>query len=187
MGIHTARAAKTRGFTLIESALVLSLTGIMLAAFLPTFLRHVRTSKLTEATAQLASLHAHASAYYGRAQGSVGSSVPPPCLPASAGPYPPAPSPSPVMIDFAADATGAPTWSALGQITPAPLRYAYEVEVLEPGCRARTPGAVAVWFRAHGDLDGDGEPSLLERAAAPSRDGAALVPVGPLRILARTE
>ena len=66
-----------------------------------------------------------------------------------------------------------------------PLRYAYEVTVSEPGCRERASTPPAIWFRAHGDLDGDGEPSLLERAATPK--GGVLVPVGPLRIVARTE
>ena len=174
------------GFTLIEAALVLSLTGAMLAAFLPTFLRHLSTSKLTEATTHLEALHVRAAAYYGRAHDAAGPGALP-CLPPSAGPYPLAPSPTPVMVDFAGDVAGAPTWSALGPTPPAALRYAYEVEVSEPGCRARTPGEVAIWLRAHGDLDGDGELSLVERAAGPSRDGAALVPIGPLRIVSRTE
>jgi len=177
-----------RGVTLIEVALVLSLTGVLLAAFVPTFLRHLRTSKIAEAVERLAALHGHAAAYYERPRaGTQG------CLPTSAGPYPAVPSAEPVLVDFGSDPSGAATWLALGQRRPAPLRYSYEVLVPEPGCVARPSAAAAITLRAHGDLDGDGERSLLERSAAPSAPGASasdparLLPRGPLRIIARTE
>lgn len=176
------RTRTTRaGLTLIEAALLVALIGVLLAAFIPTFVRHVHTSKLAEAVERLASLHEHAAAYYERRQASGLR-----CLPESAGPYPATPSSEPVAVDFAADATGAATWSALGQ-APGPLRYSYEIEVPEPGCRARPSNVPAITLRAHGDLDGDGELSLLERSAAPSADGRALKPYGPLRVVARTE
>lgn len=174
--LAAARARVSAGFTLLEVALVLSLTGVLLAAFLPTFLREVHTSKLSEATEQLASLHRHAAAYYA-ARGQ--------CLPQSAGPYPITPSADPVPVDFAADPAGASTWLALGQRGTPLLRFSYEIAVTDPGCHARPLGVAAIYFRAHGDLDADGEHSLLERAAAPSEGG--LTPVGPLRILGRTE
>ena len=176
-------AGPRSAFTLIEAALVLSLTGVLLAAFVPTFLRHVRTSKLAEATEQLGTLHRQAAAYYAREH--AGAALARHCLPASAGPYPSTPSPSPVPVDFADDSVGAPTWIALGQTGVRMLRYAYEVVVAEPGCRERAGTPPAIWFRAHGDLDGDGEPSLIERAATPK--AGVLAPVGPLRIVARTE
>jgi type II secretory pathway pseudopilin PulG len=184
----SARRRARRGLTLIEAALVISLVGVLIAAFVPTFLAHVRTSKVAEATERLASLHAHALAYYA-AQHAAGRG----CLPLSAAPYPTEPSAEPVPVDFASDAAGADTWRVLGATAPAAqgaplsLRYSYEVEVPLPGCRERPVRAAAITLRARGDLDGDGEHSLLERSAAPSANGRELVPHGPLRVLARTE
>lgn len=159
---------------------MLSLTGVLLAAFLPTFLRAVHTSKLSEATELLSAMHRQAAAYYATQSTGEGR-----CLPESAGPYPERPSATPVVVDFGADAAGAHTWQALRLSAPRPLRFSYELAVAEPGCRTRPRGVPAVFFRAHGDLDGDGEQSLLERAAQPTAD--TLAPIGPLRILARTE
>lgn len=163
-------------------ALVLSLTGILLAAFVPTFLRYVHTSKLAEATERLAALHHHAAAYYAADQ-TVGTRRLRSCLPEGAGPFPLEPSVDPVLVDFGTDEHGAATWRALGA-EPASLRYSYEVAVPEPGCEQR-PARAPITLRAHGDLDGDGTRSLLERTATPGRDG--LVPTGPLRVLSRTE
>jgi hypothetical protein len=56
--------------------------------------------------------------------------------------------------------------------------------VPEPGCQQR-PARPAITLRAHGDLDGDGTQSLLERVAVPGPDG--LVPTGTLRIVSRIE
>jgi len=175
--------ALRRGITLIEVALVLSLTGILLAAFLPTFARHVKTSKVAEATELLAALQRRVAAYYS-AERTVGAARVHACLPEGAGPYPPEPSSEPVLVDFATDPHGAASWRALGQSSPTMLRYSYELAVPEPGCgqRAARP---AITLRARGDLDGDGTQSLLERMAVPGPDD--LVPTGPLRILSRTE
>jgi type II secretory pathway pseudopilin PulG len=164
--------------TLIELALVLSLTGALLAAFLPTFLRQLSTSKLTEAVERLDALHRHAASYYARDRGALHG-----CLPDSAGPFPLAPSADPVDVDFALDQQGAPSWRALAQ-QPAKLRYSYQLEVPEAGCGQRGAGP-ALRLRAFGDLDGDGTTSMLERASRIER--GELVPQGPLRIVSRTE
>jgi type II secretory pathway pseudopilin PulG len=160
--------------TLIELALVLSLTGALLAAFLPTFFRHLSTSKIAEAVEQLDALHRATASYYAAHRA---------CLPASAGPYPALPSADPVQVDFAHDERGAATWSALGR-EAAPLRFGYQLEVLEPGCTQRAAGP-ALYLRAFGDLDGDGVTSLFERAARVEH--GALVPQGPLRTINRVE
>lgn len=170
---------------------MLSLTGVLLAAFVPTFVAHVRTSKLAEATELLAHLHGSAAAYYASEHPGVGSAAGDEqrlrgCLPESAGPFPESPSSDPVEVDFLTAPHGAATFRALGLTAPVRVRYSYEIAIAEPGCRTRGPG-VALTLRARGDLDGDDEPSLLERSAAPSSDGRALVPIGPLRIEARTE
>jgi type II secretory pathway pseudopilin PulG len=186
-------AGRTRddGFTLIEAALVLALTGVLLAAFVPTFIKHVHTSKLAEATELLDSLHRHAAAYYEHAHAADNSTARG-CLPESAGPFPPEPSVDPVEVDFAGDELGKATWLALGQTKAARLRYSYEVSSATPGCSLRQ-GHPSLTFRAHGDLDGDGNQSLLERTSVVETGvGGAieqrqLVPRGPLRILSRVE
>jgi type II secretory pathway pseudopilin PulG len=160
--------------TLIELALVLSLTGALLAAFLPTLFRHLSTSKVAEAVEQLDELHRHAAGYYAAHHG---------CLPDSAGPFPARPSAEPVEIDFTHDEHGAPTWQALAR-RPSALRFGYQVEVLEPGCAQRAVGP-ALYLRAFGDLDGDGVTSMFERASRVER--GALVPQGPLRTVNRVE
>jgi type II secretory pathway pseudopilin PulG len=178
------RAARQRGLTLVEATLVLSLTGVLLAAFLPTFIRQIETSKLAEATQMLDSLHRSAAAYYEQER-SLGASRTSRCLPESAGPFPAEPSSEPVRVDFAADPRGAATWRALGNAKPLSLRYSYEVAVSNPGCAV--PSDARLTLRAHGDLDGDGTQSLLERSAVPAGDGHSLVPRGPLRMVSRTE
>ena len=162
---------------------MLSLTGVLLAAFVPTFLREVHTSKLAEATELLDTLHREAALYYAK-QHAVAGSVVRACLPEGAGPYPATPSSELVEVDFSKDEAGAATWRALGQTQPRSLRYSYQVVVPEPGCAAH-PKGVTISFRAQGDLDGDGTLSLLERRSV--ADEAQLVPDGPLRIVDRLE
>jgi type II secretory pathway pseudopilin PulG len=168
--------------TLIELALVLSLTGALLAMFIPTFWRRLSTSKINEAVERLDAMHRHAASYYARTLRPHGDAFRA-CLPDSAGPYPERPSADRVEVDFALDEAGAATWKALGQ-SPAQLRYSYQVEIFEPGCVSRSKGPALI-LRAQGDLDGDGATSLLERSARSDRDG--LIPQGPLRILSRSE
>jgi type II secretory pathway pseudopilin PulG len=176
---------------MIEAALVLALTGVLLAAFVPTFVKHVHTSKLAEATELLDSMHRHAAAYYEHAH-AAGNAAQRGCLPDSAGPFPLEPSVDPVEVDFGSDELGKATWLALGQKKPARLRYSYEVSAPTPGCSLRQTHPTLT-FRAHGDLDGDGNPSLLERTSVVETGvGGAieqrqLVPRGPLRILSRVE
>ena len=167
---------------MIETVLVIALAGVLLAAFVPTFLAHLRTSKIAEATELLSSLHERARTYYEREHGGLRA-----CLPESAGPFPEEASVDPIEVDFQSDEKAAATWRSLGLTAPRSLRYSYEIEVSAPGCRERPTGVPAITFRARGDLDGDGEPSLLERSAAPSPDGRTLVPHGILRIVSRTE
>jgi hypothetical protein len=91
-------------------------------------------------------------------------------------------------VDFASiDVTGRESWMALG-LAAGHLRYSYELSVAEPGCGPRSaPNYPAVVLRAHGDLDGDGQRSLLERAAGISQDQRSLLPIVPLRIVDRIE
>ncbi|MFT3922500.1 MAG: hypothetical protein QM778_08200 [Myxococcales bacterium] len=108
-------------------------------------------------------------------------------MPSSIGPLPASPTPEPQAVDFDA-AEVDPTWRALGMHGVQSLRYSYRVSVAQPGCGPRSePSSPAVLFQADGDLDGDGVPSHIERAAAISSDQRALEALSPLHIQQRVE
>jgi type II secretory pathway pseudopilin PulG len=172
---------------LVETCAVLSLSGVLVAAFLPSFVRHLRFSKIAEASEQLDRLYRSSAAYYATDRdGPAG--ILRGCLPAGAGPTPITPSTDPQYVDFTSiDVTGRESWSALG-LTDGHFRYSYEITVADPGCGPRpSPHYPALVLRAHGDLDGDGQRSLLERAASISPDQSSLLPIIPLRITDRVE
>ena len=172
---------------MVETAALISLCGVLVAVFVPNFVRHLRFCKLVEASQLLDDLYRGTAAYYA-VERTVAGKPARGCLPESAGPTPTKPSPQPVHVDFAAlDTVGRETWRELGQ-TEGQLRYSYEIDVAQPGCAPRgVPADPAVVFRASGDLDGDGVHSLLERSASLSHDQRALLPDIPLRITQRTE
>lgn len=168
---------------------MISLCGVLLAAFVPTFTRQLRFSKITEASEQLDDLYRNIAAYYATDHDDARGVRVRGCLPGSAGPTPLTPTTEPQYVDFASiDVTGRESWTALG-MAAGHFRYSYELSVAEPGCapRAAPPQYPAVMLRAHGDLDGDGQRSLLERGAAIAHDQRSLVPIVPLRILDRIE
>jgi type II secretory pathway pseudopilin PulG len=153
------------GLTLVEVAVLISIGGILLAVGIPTFVRALHTSKMSEAPEELSRIFAATAAYYAK---------PPHCLPESAGPTPAKPSRQPVSVRFAdPEAPGSATWQALGFEPSRPIRYRYTLDVPSPGCQqmrdSRDQFVVSV--RAEGDLDGDGVLSLFERNAS-LRDGA---------------
>jgi type II secretory pathway pseudopilin PulG len=170
-GPHSA-AALPRGrpkLSLLEAALVLSLIGIVLAIFVPTFCRRLRTSKIDEASELLEEMSARAAAYYatrwadGRSR----------CLPPAAGPTPPEPLVDAEQIDFhAPEARGHETWKALGFQPDHPTRYSYAFTPTKHGCDLiGTEHVGTVSFRAVGDLDGDGVRSTFERRATLGPNG----------------
>lgn len=163
------------GLSLLETATVISVVGMLLAVALPTLGKTVRPSKLTEASEQLDSLVRATAAYYAEprldAHGELTH-----CLPPPAGPTPETPSVSPISVDFPAGAEG---WKALGFATSVPLRFRYAYMPAVWGCERdrswNVPGPLLVRFRAEGDLDGDGAYSHFERRAQ-------ILPGGELRI-----
>jgi type II secretory pathway pseudopilin PulG len=185
--VKRAHKRTRAGLTLVEACAVLSISGVLVAAFVPSFARHLRFSKIAEATEQLDNLYRSSAAYYATDRDGV-SGLLRGCLPESAGPSPLTPSIDPQYVDFTSiDVTGRETWSALG-LSNGHHRYSYEIVVAEPGCAPRTsPRYPAVVLRAQGDLDGDGQRSLLERSAAISPDQRSLLPIIPLRIVDRVE
>lgn len=146
-------------------ALIASLLAVVLAIFVPTFARRLRTNKLDEASEMLERMSRGARAYYEANQRD--------CLPIPAGPTPEAPSVDAVPIDFASDELrGFETWSALGLQPTRPLRFSYVYAPERSGCGLSSiDEPFEVVFRARGDLDGDAVLSTFERRATIDRQG----------------
>ncbi len=165
--------------TLLEAALLLSLSALVLAVFVPSFTRRIRTNKIDEAPELLAELSRRTAAYY--------AAHPAGCLPPPAGPAPSAPAMEPDELDFSAPETpGHTTWSALGFEPGRPVRFSYQYLPSESGCGLREAEApIRVVFRAHGDLDGDGVLSTFELHA--KIEQGRFTPAEELRVDRRTE
>ena len=150
----------------METTLLVSLAGALLAIAIPTFLRSVETSKMSEATTQLEELYRAAAAYYATDHDSDDATLRG-CFAAHAGPTPAEPSVDPVQVDFTPDASPhGKVWSALGFEPTVPLRYRYSYVPASPGCGStRELPSPALRLRAEGDLDGDGDYSTFERRA----------------------
>lgn len=188
--------------TLVEVALAICIGGVLLAVFVPTFIREIRTSKVAEAAQNLALLHERTSAYFGAehdvrvleasARGEADQEELDPetetrlarhCLPPSAGPTPVDPPVQPLVVDFGssepgdeAAETSAVTWAALGFAPEGALRYRYRYFAASAGCELDNPvEGPLVNLQAEGDLDADGYLSLFERSSHVGSNGE-LVP-----------
>lgn len=169
--------------SLIEVALLLCIAGIVLAVFVPTFLRRVRTNKINEAAELLQEMSDRTAAYYSTTWPG-GERY---CLPPSAGPTPEEPTVELVAVDFLGDdQAGHGTWGALGFQPDRPVRYSYSYTPSRDGCEIMSADdSATVTFRARGDLDGDLAPSTFERRATLGADG--LKPADALHVHQRTE
>jgi type II secretory pathway pseudopilin PulG len=178
---------RREGLTLVEACALTCVGGVVLAVAVPTFSRHLRTSKTAEAAEQLAALHRGAAAYYVRRHTAADGRTLTQCLPEAAGPTPTEPSSSPQRVDFTAPNTpGADTWRALGFAPEEPTRFRYSVLPEKPGCGLdATQHVQRMTFAAEGDLDGDRVLSRFERRAT-AKDGE-LVPSGVLVVTQRVE
>jgi hypothetical protein len=168
---------------LIEAALLLCLAGIVLAVFVPTFLRRVRSNKISEASELLQEMSDRAAAYYATSW-ATGKRF---CLPQSAGPTPAAPTVELTEVDFSAEEhSGHASWEALGFQPDRPVRYSYSYAPSHHGCDLIADGEPrVVSFRAEGDLDGDGVRSIFERRA--TIDAKGLKPADTLHVYQRVE
>jgi type II secretory pathway pseudopilin PulG len=172
------RGRSHAGLTLVETATVVSVIGMVLAVALPTLQRTIRVSKVAEAPEQLESLYRASTAYYAEARARPAddptsarhATAQRHCLPAAAGPTPETPSPTPRAVDFGADdVAGKDSWRALGFTPSMPLRYRYSFAPSSSGCDL--PAGATLILRAEGDLDGDGVYSRFERRAQINADG----------------
>lgn len=173
--MNATRRMPNAGLTLVEVALLLGLCGVALAVVVPTFVRALRVSKLSEVTEQLEAMHRAVASYYATPRPTA-AGVRIECLPDAAGPTPARASAEPVPIDFHDPSTpSVETWRAIGFRPVVPIRYRYSLLPAATGCgRARDLPAPALTLRAEGDLDADGTLSRFERTAV-HRDGT-LVP-----------
>ncbi len=164
-------------------ALLLCLVGIVLAVFVPTFLRRVRTNKIIEASELLQEMSNRTAAYYATSW-DTGKRY---CLPPSAGPTPATPTADPAEVDFFADEqAGHTTWKALGFQPSRQVRYSYSYTPSRDGCDLIGSDDLGlVSFRAEGDLDEDGVRSTFERRATLEADG--LKPARTLHVHQRIE
>ncbi len=169
--------------SLIEAALLVCLVAVVLAVFVPTFLRRVRTNKISEAVELLQEMSRSTSAYYDTAWPSLDRH----CLPPPAGPTPGAPTEDPQTVDFfSPDTRGRATWEAIGFQPEHPIRFSYSYTPSEHGCGLRgSAGDVSMVFRAEGDLDADDVRSVFERRAVVGPNG--FTPADALLVHQRTE
>jgi hypothetical protein len=173
---------------MIEAALIISGVGIVLAVFIPVFVRELRVSKTSEAAEHLELLYQRSAAYFAARRPRDGSIALRECLPEIAGPTPRAPSAEPREVNFRArDLPGGETWRALDFNARYPIRYSYTFEPTASGCGLRSPESTyLLTIRAEGDLDSDGERSIFERRARANERGE-LEPSGILFVRDRVE
>lgn len=158
---------------MVEVAAIVCVVGILLAVFIPAFLRELRTSKTSEAAEHLSLLYQRSAAYFVARRSSDDGPTRTACLPPTAGPTPRLPTQHPEVVDFhAPEAVGHATWQALEFAPTIPVRYSYTFEPTASGCGLRSPGGTyLLTLRAEGDLDGDGERSVFERRARANDEG----------------
>ncbi len=158
---------------MVEVAAIVCVVGVLLAVFIPSFLRELRTSKTSEATENLALLYQRSAAYFVARHAREDLPAQTRCLPPTAGPTPRLPTQEPEEVDFTARETqGSATWRALSFAPTTPVRYSYTFEPTASGCNLRSPeGTYLLTIRAEGDLDGDGERSIFERRARANEEG----------------
>jgi hypothetical protein len=148
-----------RALTPLELAVALSLGGTVAATMIPTFLRNVHASRLSEPVDGLKRIAARATL---RASGLPTETAYPETVP-----FTPATTPRAELVLDPPGTWDAPTWRALDFGFDAPHAYSFAFESNDSEARS------SFTARARGDLDGDGVTSSfaisgsIERGAEP--------------------
>ncbi|MEO7032916.1 MAG: hypothetical protein ABI548_03700 [Polyangiaceae bacterium] len=148
-----------RALTPLELAVAVSLGGTVAATMVPTFLRNVHASRLSEPVDGLKRIAARATL---RASGLPTESAYPESVP-----FTPAVTPRAALVLDPPGTWDAPTWRALDFSFDSPHAYAFAFE------SSNSEGHSTFTARARGDLDGDGVTSSfsisgsVERGAEP--------------------
>jgi type IV pilus assembly protein PilA len=155
---------RSAGFTLIELMIVVAIIGLLAAIAIPSYVRYVRRSQLTEATLNLRKMFDGAAAYYIGEHSDTTGKILARQFPNSAGPtpavVPKGVKQQPLPTDF-----DTPEWSALDFAVRDYYRYQYFFQNL--GTQGTISNADMI---AHGDLDGDGLTSTISRHLVGSHD-----------------
>lgn len=139
---------RARGFSAVEVAAAIAITGAVLAVAVPAFVHELHASKLTEPVSGLEHIGINAVAYAAAHD----------AFPPSA-PLTPSIVPRGVRVEDPQGTWDAPTWKALDfrpLASDAPHEYSFAFT------SAHSPSTSSFVTEAHGDLDGDGVTSTFE-------------------------
>ncbi|HEY4105220.1 MAG TPA: hypothetical protein VGM44_15085 [Polyangiaceae bacterium] len=160
-----------RALTPLELAVVVSLGGTVAATMIPTFMRNVHASRLSEPVEGLKRIAARASL---RAAGLPTESA----YPESA-PFTPTVTPRAELVLDPPGTWDAPTWRALDFSFDAPHAYSFSFESNDGEAHS------SFTARARGDLDGDGVTSSFSISGSVDRGGEPTVQ--PMEIFREVE
>ena len=172
-----------RGFTLIELMIVVAILGILAAVAIPAFINYMRKAKTSEATLNIDRIFEGGITYFEAEHVARGVDGPvlQHCLPLTATWCPDATpgaekyigdTEAPRWLDTAINRE-AITWHALAFAMGDNHYYAYQF-LNQFGTAEAIPSTyneIVFYAAAMGDLDGDAEMSLFERAAAQTAEG----------------
>jgi hypothetical protein len=146
-----------RALTPLELAVIVSLGGTVAATMIPTFLRNVHASRLSEPVDGLKRIAAHATL---RASGLPTESAYPDSVP-----FTPEATPRAQLVLDPPGTWDAPTWRALDFSFDSPHAYSFAFESANGEARSTFTA------RARGDLDGDGVTSSFAISGSIERGG----------------
>lgn len=154
--------------TLFRAAAIVGVGGSVLAVAVPSFLENLSASKWSESTHALARV-AHGALVHATSHPHENA------FPPSA-PLTPEQVPRGERVQLPPDAWAHLSWRALGFSVDGPQAYAYRFDsALDPATRVFRFAATA-----HGDLDGDGNPSTFQVQGDKPQDGPARLAPGLL-------